>query len=59
LLLKLSVKILIETATNCQDDYLLLRFLGRVLGKADFDQELVAGHLVQYLFKHLLVRNSR
>jgi hypothetical protein len=30
------------------------RFLGRVMGKALFDGQLVAGHLVQYLYKHIL-----
>lgn len=30
------------------------RFLGRVMGKALFDRQLVAGHMVQHLYKHLL-----
>jgi len=30
------------------------RFLGRVLGKALFDQQLVSYHMVRYMYKHLL-----
>jgi HECT-domain (ubiquitin-transferase) len=30
------------------------RFLGRVMGKALFDRQLVSGHCVQYLYKHML-----
>jgi len=33
---------------------LYYRFLGRVLGKALFDGELVKGHMVQTFYKHLL-----
>lgn len=33
---------------------LYFRFLGRVLGKALFDGELVKGHMVQTFYKHLL-----
>jgi E3 ubiquitin-protein ligase NEDD4 len=37
------------------DDYLVYyRFLGRVMGKALFDRQLVAGHTVQYIYKHML-----
>lgn len=37
------------------EDYLVYyRFLGRVMGKALFDRQLVAGHCVQYIYKHLL-----
>jgi len=37
------------------DDYLVYyRFLGRVMGKALFDRQLVAGHMVQYIYKHML-----
>ena len=39
----------------CPQDHLLYyRFLGRVMGKALFDSQLVAGHMVQYLYKHML-----
>jgi len=30
------------------------RFVGRVLGKAVFDRQLVNGHLVRHLYKHIL-----
>ena len=37
------------------DDHLVYyRFLGRVIGKALFDRQLVTGHMVQYIYKHLL-----
>jgi HECT-domain (ubiquitin-transferase) len=35
------------------EDYLVYyRFLGRVMGKALFDRQLVVGHMVQYIYKH-------
>lgn len=37
------------------NDYLVYyRFLGRVMGKALFDTQIVAGHMVQFIYKHLL-----
>jgi HECT-domain (ubiquitin-transferase) len=37
------------------DDFLVYyRFLGRVMGKALFDRQLVAGHMVPYIYKHML-----
>mmetsp|Transcript_24039 Transcript_24039/g.31963 ORF Transcript_24039/g.31963 Transcript_24039/m.31963 type:complete len:755 (-) Transcript_24039:785-3049(-) len=40
---------------SCPDDHLIyFRFLGRVMGKALFDRQLVAGHMVQHLYKHML-----
>jgi len=36
------------------DDLLCFRFLGRVMGKAMFEGELVKGHMVNHLYKHLL-----
>jgi len=40
---------------SCPEDHLVyFRFLGRVMGKALFDSQLVAGHMVQYLYKHIL-----
>jgi hypothetical protein len=30
------------------------RFLGRVMGKALFDRQLVAGHMVKHIYKHIL-----
>eukprot|EP00522_Entomoneis_paludosa_P006427 CAMPEP_0172452508 /NCGR_PEP_ID=MMETSP1065-20121228/10146_1 /TAXON_ID=265537 /ORGANISM="Amphiprora paludosa, Strain CCMP125" /LENGTH=787 /DNA_ID=CAMNT_0013204573 /DNA_START=227 /DNA_END=2590 /DNA_ORIENTATION=- len=36
-------------------DYLVYyRFLGRVMGKAMFDGQLVAGHMVPFIYKHML-----
>lgn len=36
-------------------DYLVYyRFLGRIMGKAMFDGQLVAGHMVPYIYKHML-----
>mmetsp|Transcript_5029 Transcript_5029/g.7425 ORF Transcript_5029/g.7425 Transcript_5029/m.7425 type:complete len:562 (+) Transcript_5029:739-2424(+) len=37
-----------------EDHLLYFRFLGRVMGKALYDGELVTGHLVQTFYKHLL-----
>lgn len=31
------------------------RFLGRVMGKAMFDRQLVSGHMVKHLYKHMLM----
>jgi hypothetical protein len=43
------------SSLSCPDDHLVyFRFLGRVCGKALFDEQLVAGHMVDYLYKHLL-----
>eukprot|EP00585_Thalassiosira_rotula_P010695 CAMPEP_0196159366 /NCGR_PEP_ID=MMETSP0910-20130528/46284_1 /TAXON_ID=49265 /ORGANISM="Thalassiosira rotula, Strain GSO102" /LENGTH=763 /DNA_ID=CAMNT_0041424285 /DNA_START=530 /DNA_END=2821 /DNA_ORIENTATION=- len=43
------------SAICCPEDHLLcFRFLGRVMGKAMFDGELVKGHMVNHLYKHLL-----
>jgi hypothetical protein len=37
------------------DDYLVYyRFLGRVIGKAIFDRQLVAGHMAHFIYKHML-----
>mmetsp|Transcript_9210 Transcript_9210/g.14159 ORF Transcript_9210/g.14159 Transcript_9210/m.14159 type:complete len:770 (-) Transcript_9210:205-2514(-) len=38
----------------CEDHLIYYRFLGRVMGKALFDRQLVAGHMVQYIYKHML-----
>ncbi|KAL7581707.1 hypothetical protein ACA910_022248 [Epithemia clementina (nom. ined.)] len=36
-------------------DYLVYyRFLGRIMGKAIFDGQLVAGHMVPFIYKHIL-----
>jgi len=51
---QMNLQIHPSSALYCEDDLLLFRFLGRVLGKALFDQQLISGHMVQYLYKHLL-----
>jgi len=38
----------------CEDFLVYYRFLGRVMGKALFDGQLVVGHMVQYMYKHIL-----
>ena len=40
---------------SCPEDHLIyFRFLGRVLGKALFEGQIVSGHMVQYLYKYFL-----
>ena len=40
---------------SCPEDYLVyFRFLGRLIGRALFDRQLVKGHMVRHLYKHLL-----
>uniref|UniRef100_A0A7S4N172 HECT-type E3 ubiquitin transferase n=1 Tax=Odontella aurita TaxID=265563 RepID=A0A7S4N172_9STRA len=40
---------------SCPEDHLVyFRFLGRVMGKALFDRQLVSGHMVRHMYKHLL-----
>jgi len=40
---------------SCPEDHLIyFRFLGRVLGKALFEGQLVSGHMVRYLYKYML-----
>ena len=44
-----------DTDISCPDDYLVYyRFLGRVMGRALFDRQLMKGPLVRHLYKHLL-----
>jgi E3 ubiquitin-protein ligase NEDD4 len=38
----------------CEDHLVYYRFLGRVMGKALFDRQLVAGHMVKHIYKHIL-----
>lgn len=43
------------TDISCPDDHLVyFRFLGRVLGRALFDRQIVKGHMARHVFKHLL-----
>lgn len=45
----------INAAMSCPDDHLIyFRFLGRILGRALFDRQLVKGHMVRAVYKHLL-----
>jgi len=40
---------------SCPEDHLIyFRFIGRVMGKATFDRQLVRGHMVKHLYKHIL-----
>jgi len=40
---------------SCPDDHLIyFRFIGRIMGKAMFDRQLVKGHMVKHLYKHIL-----
>mmetsp|Transcript_29043 Transcript_29043/g.43921 ORF Transcript_29043/g.43921 Transcript_29043/m.43921 type:complete len:305 (-) Transcript_29043:67-981(-) len=40
---------------SCPDDHLIyFRFIGRVMGKAMFDRQLVKGHMVKHMYKHIL-----
>eukprot|EP00980_Cylindrotheca_fusiformis_P005125 scaffold1087_cov136-Cylindrotheca_fusiformis.AAC.11 len=40
---------------SCPDDHLVyFRFLGRIMGRALFDRQLIKGHMVRHLYKHLL-----
>lgn len=40
---------------SCPEDHLIyFRFIGRVMGKAMFDRQLVKGHMVKHLYKHIL-----
>jgi len=36
------------------ENLVFYRFLGRTMGKALFDGQLVAGHVAQYIYKHIL-----
>jgi len=47
----------INPASNCAcpDDHLVyFRFLGRVIGRALFDQQVIKGHMIRHIYKHLL-----
>jgi len=40
---------------SCPDDHLVyFRFLGRVLGRALFDRQLVKGHMTRTIYRHML-----
>lgn len=44
-----------STGLSCPEDHLIyFRFLGRVIGRALFDRQLIKGHMVQSIYKHIL-----
>jgi len=44
-----------SSSVSCPDDHLVyFRFLGRVIGRALFDRQLIKGHMVRHLYKHML-----
>merc|ERR1712071_409902 len=52
---QMSMQINPASEISCPEDHLnYFRFLGRVMGKALFDRQLVAGHMVRHLYKHIL-----
>lgn len=52
---QMSMRINPASEISCPEDHLIyFRFLGRVMGKALFDGQLVAGHMVRHLYKHIL-----
>jgi len=52
---QMAMRINPASEISCPEDHLIyFRFLGRVLGKALFDGQLVAGHMVRHLYKHIL-----
>lgn len=38
----------------CEDHLVYFRFLGRIMGRALLDRQLVTGHMVQHVYKHIL-----
>merc|ERR1712071_609864 len=52
---QMAMRINPSSEISCPEDHLIyFRFLGRVMGKALFDQQLIAGHMVRHLYKHIL-----
>jgi len=52
---QMCVNINPASGISCPDDHLIyFRFLGRVIGRALFDRQLIEGHMVRSLYKHLL-----
>jgi hypothetical protein len=46
---------LVSPGISCPDDHLIyFRFLGRIIGRAMFDRQLINGHMVRHMYKHLL-----
>ncbi|KAL3822837.1 hypothetical protein ACHAXA_011474 [Cyclostephanos tholiformis] len=52
---QMAMRINPASEISCPEDHLIhFRFLGRVMGKALFDGQLVAGHMVRHMYKHIL-----
>ena len=52
---QMAMRINPDSELACPEDHLIyFRFLGRVMGKALFDGQLIAGHMVRHLYKHIL-----
>jgi len=52
---QMAMRINPASEISCPEDHLIyFRFLGRVMGKAMFDGQIVAGHMVRHLYKHIL-----
>jgi len=52
---QMAMNINASSGISCPEDHLLyFRFLGRVIGRALFDRQLIKGHFVRSLYKHLL-----
>eukprot|EP00956_Cyclotella_meneghiniana_P004157 scaffold5102_cov76-Cyclotella_meneghiniana.AAC.11 len=52
---QMAMRINPASEISCPEDHLIyFRFLGRIMGKAMFDGQLVRGHMVRHLYKHIL-----
>mmetsp|Transcript_28732 Transcript_28732/g.58997 ORF Transcript_28732/g.58997 Transcript_28732/m.58997 type:complete len:853 (-) Transcript_28732:12-2570(-) len=52
---QMAMRINPASEISCPEDHLIyFRFLGRVMGKALFDGQLVSGHMVRHMYKHIL-----
>lgn len=52
---QMAMRINTSSEISCPEDHLIyFRFLGRVMGKALYDGQLVAGHMVRHMYKHIL-----
>jgi len=52
---QMAMRINPASEISCPDDHLIyFRFIGRVMGKALFEGQLISGHMVRHLYKHIL-----
>lgn len=52
---QMNMRINPMSKVSCPEDHLIyFRFLGRVMGKALFDQRLVSSHMTRHMYKHIL-----